>query len=1065
MSLTQMISNYHSFCCNEMYYRDVYLLQLLSVYLPPKYILLNLIRKFETAKWFASDYKHKQTSDTMDKNLFIQNMCEEMLGTVITILIERNNSDIADVTQEEMMKQKMINLLFLKDWNHSQLMDALTKGNFSFDFSLQNSLDSQLPVLASESSVSGKKTFTLKPEYHNRVCLLFFYHDSKEDQSQSSNKLKSLSQTNKDILSTLLTPPQLPKFRPHLRPVLSLLRDPLFIHILYIILERTKRESELVTECMIHQALFLIAVGIQEERTGSVTGFIESLKGANNSDYNFVPILAGISSLPSCAEVSPLIHWINKELLSKEQLHNLSKKTDARKDSEKKLIERGHLLQTRAMDNLRQQQSSFLQRFALLDDDYEDDYDDVVVEKPMEDSSSNIGIGVQCLECSPGQQTDACIFCQETSVAAGVQSHTDTGVENLFVLPAYCSSYSGLRKSQSSVQSLSESDAVLTPATLDFGVVTKSCGHSFHFSCWDRFMSGSTTTSSQLVISPEEYKCPLCYSICNTIIPLSLGLRYSAEISETHEVPTFERFLNLLSGVTNAKFYTEATVQLATAFRDCFQKLPHQTDSIKFFTDNSVAFKLSTKCTQVAYAGVTPADASHTVNALNNTVNYTLQAKSNEMISLERLVSEEVGAHQELVLRSLVHTAVISMDIESHQIRCQNANTILNALITSSSNPDSNLFDYDAFSLLVNLQFSLPHLISQVLQTIPDLSLTLPLLPTLSLHVFKLILYYRLIQVLLCSNLATLSAEAEPDGVDRDPLFRLWSLRRRALPEKLRQFSFSMKSLHQEILLLLLPFIRTTCMFYNLLFNLPFPLQLTERSEVSNKLTCSDEIEILLAYLGCPSFMSCISEIFDSHSSHDLVRTWITSSTTTSLVYAQFTQHPSLIVFPYGGLVTLPHSYMDIMTEAIAYDCPITLQRADEVIKCLVCGKCVCWSCFACSETYKQSADGADSIGPYTDHTIKCSNGIGIGIWVKTASLILLSGALQERTTGAIMHIPYLDQFGEHDKGLKKGSPLFLSQQGYKEINQFWMQHGIPSTIEKLNEEKPWFKSWEWKLY
>ena len=1060
-SLTNMVNNYHSYVCNEMYYRDIYLLQLLSAYLPPKYILLNLIQKFEAAKWFASDYKQTKTSGSMDSNLFLQNMCEEVLGTIITLLIERNNSDIADVTQEEIMKQKLINLLFLKDWNHSKLMDALTKGNFSFDFSLQNSLDSQLPILADESSIKGKKVYTLKPKYHDRVCL-FFYHDSKGDQSQSNNKLKSLSQGNKDILSTLLTPPHLPKFRPHLSPVLFLLRDPLFIHVLFIILERTQQESDLVTECMIHQVLFLIAVGIQEERTGSITGFTESLKGASNSSYDFLPILASITSLPSCAEIIPLVHWINKELLSKEQLHNLSKETDAREDSEKKLMERNHLLQTRAMDNLKQQQSSFLQRFAMLDGDSEVDYEDAVVEKPMEDSN-NVGIGVQCLECLPGQQTDACIFCQETSVAAGAQSPTE--IDNLFVLPAYCSSYSGLRKSQSSIQSLSDTDAVLTPATLDLGVVTKSCGHSFHFFCWDRFMKGSTTTYSQLIISQEEYKCPLCYSICNTIIPLTLGLSYSAEISETHKAPTFEQFLNLLTGVIDAKFYTEATVQLATAFRDCFKKLPHQDDSINFFTNNKKAFKLPTKCSQVAYAGVTPDDASFTVNALNNTVNYTLQAKSNETISLERLVSEEVSAHQDLVLRSLVNTAVICMDIESHQICSRNANTILSALITSSSNPDSKMFDYDAFSLLVNLQFSLPHLISQVLQTIPDLTLVLPLLPTLSLHVFKLILYYRLVQILLYSNLAALSADAHPDGVDRDPLFRLWSLRRRALPEKLRQLSFSMKSLHQEVLRLLLPFLRTTCMFYNLLFNLPFPPQLTERSEMCDKLTCSEEVEILLAYLGCPSFMSCVSEIFDSHSSHDLVRTWISTSSSASLVFAQYTQHPSMIVFPYGGLVTLPHCYADIMTEAFAYDCPVTLQRADEVVKCLVCGKCVCFSCFACSETYKQSNIGAVSLGPYAEHTFRCSNGKGIGICVKTASVILLSGTLQGRMTGTVIQIPYLDQFGEHDKGLRKGSPLFLSQQEYKDINQIWMQHGVPSKIEKQNEDKHGYMLLDWKSF
>ncbi|KAI6661765.1 E3 ubiquitin-protein ligase UBR1 [Oopsacas minuta] len=1060
MSVVQMVNNYHSFICNEMYYRDVYMLQLLTAYLPTDYVLLNLIQKFEVAKWFEPNYKLSKSSGAADRNLFIQNMCEEMLGTLITIIIERNNTDTAELTEEEVMEQKLINILFLDHWKHQNLMDELTRGNN--DYSIQSILDTQLSILADESIMSRKKQFTLKPKYYDRVCV-FFYHDSKENQSQSGNQLKALCQLKKDILSTILSPPLLPNFRPHLRRILCILEHPLFFHILFIILERAKKESELVTDYMTHQALFLISIGIQEEKLGNISGFKDCLKGASaNSSFDFLPILAILSSTPSCADIRELVDWINSELLPKEQIRDISEQITAREDSEKKLIEEIQEAQTKAMDDLKKKQASFLVGFGSSDED-----DDELIEKPDQEQSrvqpNSAGIGIQCLNSLHDRESIGCMFCQET---AENQSHTEPG--KFFVLPGHCASYSGLRKGQSTIKSLHDTNAVLTPATLDMGVVTKSCGHTFHFVCWDQFMKGSSSIYSQLVISPEEFKCPLCYSVCNTIIPLSQGLNYNAEVSETHKPPSFEQFLNLLYGITNAKFYTENAVNIATAFIDCFHQLPDRFHSVLFFTKNEDAFKMQAKCKEIAYAGSAPVDPSFIVNAMNNTVNYTIQSKNNEIMSLERLVSDEVSAHQRLVLRSIVHTAVIAKNVEFHQVCCQNTNTILDALLTSSNNPDSKTFDYDAFSLLVYLQFSLPHLITEVVQPVPDHSTCLNLLPTISLHVFKLLLYYRLIQILLCTNLDTLSADAEHDGVNRDSLFKLWTLRRKALPEKLRQYNFSMKQLHREVVRLILPFLRAAAMFYNLLLNLPFPTEISEKTDEYGANDDFEQVERLLKFIGCPGLMSCISEVFTTRNLEELIRNWFAVTSNFSLVYSQHIQHPSQIIFPYGGLVILPNTYIDILTDALAYDCPITLQRADEVIKCMVCGKYVCLSCFACTETYKQSAIDKPPVGPFTEHILQCSNGIGIGIWVKNAVLLLISVSLSSENlpaTGTIQQVPYLDQFGEHDRELRKGSPLFLSPQGYKEINQIWMQNNVSGAIEKSNEDKPNFAGINWKSF
>ena len=1065
-----MITNYHSYMCNEMYYRDIYLLQLLAAHMYPDYVLLNLIKKFEVAPWFEFYYSHsKKSRDESDKNLFIQSMCEEMLGTLITILIERNNVNLADLTPDQVMEQHLINILFLKEWSHGNLMDAVKRDNYAVDYSLQSSLDTQLPKLTNQCLINEKRRFSLKPEYHDRVCV-FYYHDSKENQSDANNQLKILSQGNSKVLSTLLTPPIMPNFRPHLSPILTIFQQNLFLQILYTILERTRKGSELVSDYMAHQALFLIAVGLQEEKKGTISQFAESLKGKNklhSIKYDFLPILAKLSSIPSCEDIRPLIEWINSVMFSEREIDEISEEVAKHHKTEKIMQERGKAQQRQAITDLQKQQISFLQMLDVSDDQSDDMDNEINANKHYIK-----GIGVQCLNMLPEQQAIGCIFCQESTT---IQLLPESG--KFWILPGYCTPYSGLRKEKSPIRSLSDTDVILTPATLDIGVVSKSCGHSFHFNCWEQFLTSSSTSLSHLVTSPEEFKCPLCYSTCNTIFPLSLSLRYNAEVSECHKPPTFEQFLNLLSLLNNAKFHGEEAVKLATAFCDCFQMQEDRHSSIRFYKEHENAFKLASKCTEVGFVGGDLKDPALSVLALNNTVNYTLQAKNNELAALEKGVSSELNAHQQLVLRSIVHTAVVSKSLESHQVCCQHANRILDRLLTmsvssssSSSSSEANTFDCDVFSLLVNLQFSLPSLIAEVKNPIPDLDLSLALLPTVSLCVFKLTLYYRLVQILLYINLSAVSTDYEPDSVDRDSLFRLWSLRRKTLPTDLRQTDISMKTLHSEVIRLLLPFLRMASMFYNLLFNLSFPTQLTVRhDEQAGSLTQHEEVDILLSHVGCPGLMDSIGDIFSISPLGDLVRNWFSVSLSASLVYAQYVQHPSQIVFPYGGLVALPDKYTDILAEAAEYSCPITTLRAEDVVKCLICGSCVCISCFACTETYKQTSNPAQSIGPFTEHMLNCSNGIGVGIWVKNARLVLLSvtppiSSGNIHVSGTVLGIPYLDQFGEEDIQLHKGMPLYLSSQIYSEIQHIWLQSDITRTIEKSNEDKPNLQVNEWHL-
>ena len=1045
-SVINMVLNYHSFMCNEMYYRDLYMLQLVAASLSPQYILFNLIEKFEVSNWFNQSTESKKSDDD-----FVSNMCEEMMGTLIAILLERNNTNLADLTSEQVTEQNLINLLFLKEWTHSKLLESIARGNFdNDDHSFQYQLDTYLPKLAKESCNSGKNKFTLKPAYYDRVCL-FSYHDSKENQSQAMNQLKTLAKSDSDVLQILLTPPILPNFRPHLRSLLNIFEHPAFFGLIYIILDRAINEDVQLSDFTTHQALFLIALGLQEEENGTISKFSKNLKSEN-----FLHILTKLSSCASCADIRPLIEWINRNILSKEEFNSIFKEVERGSLDQKEIVERGKMQQNRAMDRLKQQQAAFLENFTF-DDENDDQFEDAIDQAELAPFTQSItGVGVHCLNVATETQAFDCIFCQESSAS---QVGSEDG--KLLVLPASCIPSSVLKKTQSTVRSLAEFDAVLPHATLEFGVITKGCGHCFHFSCWEQFMKSSSTSHSQLVISPSEFKCPLCNSVCNTIIPLSFGIQYNARVSETNSPPSFEQFLTLISLINNAKYYTRDAIKIATTFSEGFY-IQQGSNSTSLYTQNSKTFKILEKCRQVAYPDVSPEteDPSFPLLSVLSTLNYTLQSKYNELAGLEQNLLKDVSTHQQLVFRSLIHLPIIYSALNTHQIKCRCANTILQSLLPTSSNSDSKMFDYDAFSLLVNLQLSLPHLISQVVNDIPNSSVCLALLPAISQHVFKLLLYYRIVQIVMFLNLESISLSQEPDGVNRDPLFKLWSLRRKALPKIARGAAFSMKALHEEMQRFLLPFLRSCALFYNLLFGVPLPKQLDESVGASPTVPSTLEVDILLAYLDCPLFMECLTEMFANRPSDELIKTWFAVNSSSSLVYARDIQHPSLIISPYGGLIDLPQPYMAILTEASSYNCPVTSGKAENVVKCLICGKCLCICCFACIENNKLIYQNAQALGPFATHMMQCSNGIGIGIWVKSARLVLLScrSRVSNQTpqiTGTLQSIPYLDKFGEHDDDLRKGSPLFLSQE-YIKIKQMWLRNEIPRIIEKSREEHHW---------
>jgi E3 ubiquitin-protein ligase UBR3 len=66
-------------------------------------------------------------------------------------------------------------------------------------------------------------------------------------------------------------------------------------------------------------------------------------------------------------------------------------------------------------------------------------------------------------------------------------------------------------------------------------------------------------------------------------------------------------------------------------------------------------------------------------------------------------------------------------------------------------------------------------------------------------------------------------------------------------------------------------------------------------------------------------------------------------------------------------------------------------------------------------------------------HAETCGAGVGVFLMVRYTKLLLL-----RRKRVCFYPSPYLDAHGEEDPYLKRGRPLYLNHQRYKEVQRLW---------------------------
>ncbi|XP_063705432.1 E3 ubiquitin-protein ligase Ubr3-like [Culicoides brevitarsis] len=131
-------------------------------------------------------------------------------------------------------------------------------------------------------------------------------------------------------------------------------------------------------------------------------------------------------------------------------------------------------------------------------------------------------------------------------------------------------------------------------------------------------------------------------------------------------------------------------------------------------------------------------------------------------------------------------------------------------------------------------------------------------------------------------------------------------------------------------------------------------------------------------------------------------------------------------------LLRLPREYERLFTYYHEQVCPKCQKVPKESSICLLCGAIVCLKQACCKE---------DNCCEAVRHSITCGGGTCIFLVVTSTYIIIIRGR-----RACLWGSLYLDDYDEEDRDLKRGKPLYLSEDRFNLLESQWISHRFAHT-------------------
>ncbi|ETP44983.1 hypothetical protein F442_08524 [Phytophthora nicotianae P10297] len=208
-------------------------------------------------------------------------------------------------------------------------------------------------------------------------------------------------------------------------------------------------------------------------------------------------------------------------------------------------------------------------------------------------------------------------------------------------------------------------------------------------------------------------------------------------------------------------------------------------------------------------------------------------------------------------------------------------------------------------------------------------------------------------------------------------------------------------------------------------------------------------------------FKAAYEEMNDPHS---VLQQWLTTANvdrTPKLVLPSVlrrdlhTMHSTISVFSSGAnrtryLRSLPRPYVKFYSELAKRKCQSCHQFPARPAVCLLCGMLLC-AANTCPSIHLDKGGYPDEANPgaCTVHAKKCGRGSGMFLLVLEGAVLLVYWKLAAYV-GSLYVDEYGEEFGERNRELSKGRPLYLNEERRERLLRLWLRHEIPNEVVKI---------------
>lgn len=947
-----------------MFDKDIVILQIGASLIDSNKFLIHLLNKFNLLTWVDPESMVLKGTDEELLKLYV--LIKEFLTLIVIIVGERFTPKVGQVTYHDCIKKEVIQQLCVSPMSHSQLKNELK--NIIKD---NRCLDKAIDEVAVVKTNGGNRIYKLKPIYYNDYNV-FYYHYSKEQMCMSENNQIQLRKEAGEL--QCCPPPSLPLFSEAFANINNIMQCTIMFQIIVSILNKPLEFSNKLFGFDIHLILHLIGYALREEEKQSNSSFTFTKR---SKYFGLEEALNELQHNPAAKAYKDIIIWTLNKFRQVSALNSKDERTkdvvnyeptiELKKQRSKLIAERRAAIITQ----MTQMQNNFIKDNALLFENVTSKGKNFVTEK----------IGDFSIAVGPNQTTSmtcdnmyTCMLCQEEQLI--------TYNSKTLILTALIQNSSVLcQVSQSNICTKYFPEQYYIPANFGPSPHISTCGHVMHITCWEDYIV--TTTRKKKALEKlkindfkNEYLCPLCESICNTVIPLlpSISSFTKLDVKKTFNKNTFN-WLKELKKALNQINVDHSTSSL-TPNRGSSLDLQHSTmqienylleeigsqhvetevpESIQFSIDASDFYnsfptpplgvpKSSVNASKVpsistnlvntilkfvenTYSKATYVDKPHSNN--NQTPLMTWKACAYTIHSIEvflrytnKSLLGDLSFQQKGCLEALVRiSGILSSTLNNDREFNLHAFRLLSIAINNGGNNSIGILDWDAFGMLVSLTMTMPSLY-YTKQHFPTARGTI-----LDLHILSLMFIANIVQIILTidikqdpENFLEITAkEVEDTRCIADLVYKLRGIRVK-----------NTIAIWNSIQSCTIPFLRCCSLFYNFLTEVPASAVLTKDN--------GDTYYNMCCYLGLPT--SC-KKLLDKPYVKMLINKWTENE---KLIKIKRGEKIEFRVWKHiNELVKLPNDYSELINIASMSRCQ---NDHDDISRnptmCLVCGKIFC---------------------------------------------------------------------------------------------------------------------------